>query len=83
MKGRYIKYPHPDRDYYSISPYSEWGKKGLMLYHNQVEHATSMVIKDSIVLIGAIFGAVVGAKLGGAYGAVIGTVVAVAFRMFS
>lgn len=29
VEGIYIAYPHPDRDYYGISPFSDWSKKAI------------------------------------------------------
>jgi len=37
VKGQYIKYPHPDRDYYGVSPYRDWKIAGNKLYHNHDE----------------------------------------------
>ena len=74
VDGIYIKYPHPDRDYYEISPYSDWSKKGDELYHTQFNHDKSLAIGGSLAVVGAAMGAAIGAIIGGTYGAVIGTV---------
>ena len=72
VEGQYIHYPHPDRDYYGISPFSEWSKKGYKLYHKQFDQAKSITIAASLPAIGAAAGAVLGVMIGGLYGAVIG-----------
>lgn len=38
VEGQYIKYPHPDRDYYGISPFRSWATLGDKLVHNQFDH---------------------------------------------
>jgi hypothetical protein len=74
VDGINIKYPHPDRDYYLISPYSDWTKAGTKLYHNQINHDTSQISGITLVAICAIAGAVIGFKIAPPYGALIGAV---------
>lgn len=74
----YVKYPHPDRDYYEISPYSEWSIKGGKLYHKQIDYATSKALTLTAPVIGAVFGAIIGAQIGHpVIGGVVGTVLGV------
>jgi len=68
-----IKYPHPDRDYYSISVFSDWTKAGTKLFHNQINYDTSQISGITLVAICAIAGAVIGTQAG-PYGSVIGAV---------
>jgi hypothetical protein len=80
--GQYIKYPHADRDYYAISPFSFWSKLGTMLIHNQIDQGTSRLLNTGgPALIGAAIGAAIGlivsGPAGGAVGAVVGAVIAV------
>ena len=70
--GHYIKYPHPDRDYYGISPYSVWSKEGVKLYHNQIDHDKSENAKIGIVAVFGVIGLLIGATLAPPWGAVIG-----------
>jgi len=77
--GHYIQYPHPDRDYYGISPYSKWSKEGVKLYHNQLDYATSIALVLTAPVIGAAIGAIIGTRIGhpvlcGFLGLVLGTV---------
>jgi len=50
VDGIYIAYPHPDRDYYGISPFNGWSKKGSELYHNQIDRTTSVALPFTHVL---------------------------------
>ena len=78
VHNRYIKYPHPDRDYYEISPYSGWSMKGGRLYHRQIDYATSTGLTLTAPVLGALFGVILGAQIGHpAIGGVIGTVLGV------
>ena len=36
-----IKYPHPDRDYYSIATFNDWSGTGTKLIHNQISSGYS------------------------------------------
>jgi hypothetical protein len=73
IEGTNIKYPHPDRDYYVISPYAGWIAVGTMLYHVQIDHDTSNIAPGAIIVACAIAGAVIGLRVGGTYGGLIGT----------
>jgi len=71
-----IRYPHPDRDYYAISPYVAWSMDGIKLAHNQIDRSTSIILIASATAVCAVFGAYVGVKLGGGTtGVVVGAVV--------
>lgn len=77
--GHYIQYPHPDRDYYGIFPYSKWSKEGVKLYHNQLDYSTSIALTLTAPIIGAAIGAIIGTRIGhpvlcGFLGLVLGTV---------
>lgn len=77
--GHYIKYPHPDRDYYGISPYSGWSKEGVKLYHNQLDYSTSIALSLTAPIIGGAIGAIIGTRIGhpvvgGMVGLVLGSV---------
>ena len=74
-EGEWIKYPHPDRAYYEISPYSTQGVDGNMLHHCQVDSATSITLVAVADVLCAALGAYIGAKIGGVYGAVAGAIV--------
>jgi len=77
-----IKFPHPDRDYYDISVFSDWETEGDYLHHFQINQAKSRVIKGAIVAIGAFMGAIVGAKLSGTVvGAIVGFAVGTALGL--
>jgi len=77
-----IKYPHPDRDYYAISPYVAWSMEGSKLVHNQVDRATSIILIASATAVCSVFGAYVGTQLGGGTtGAVVGAVVGAALGL--
>jgi hypothetical protein len=79
----WIKYPHPDRNYYNISPYTMQGINGEKLHHLQIDTATAVtVVAAADVLcacIGAKIGGVVGALVGAALGVVITYVAEVCF----
>jgi len=74
VQGTTIKYPHPDRDYYVISPYAGWIGQGTMLYHVQIDHDTSDIAPDAIAVACVIAGAVIGTMIGPPYGTLIGVV---------
>jgi hypothetical protein len=76
VEGPEIKYPHPDRDCYGISPYSSWIMLGDKLIHYQIDQRASQALVDAPPeALGAAIGAIIGAKIGGLPGAVIGGVV--------
>jgi hypothetical protein len=78
--GQYIKYPHPDRDYYGISPYSTWIKEGTKLWHYQIDRDTSAGLASlGPGALGGAIGALVGALIGGPHGAVVGAIVGAVF----
>ena len=77
-EGEWIKYPHPDRAYYGISPYSTQGVDGRLFYHCQVDHATSLTIIATTDLLCAL----IGAKIAGAWGTLIGSLVGAALAVF-
>lgn len=75
VKGLYIKYPHADRDYYGISPFSSWLSAGYKLYHYQIDRATSQALNaGGGAAIGAAIGAIIGGLIGGTAGAVVGAI---------
>jgi hypothetical protein len=74
VDGIYIKYPHPDRDYYEISPYSDLSKRGDELYHTQFSRDSSLAMVGLLAVVGAAMGAAIGVMVGGPYGALIGAV---------
>jgi hypothetical protein len=84
VEGQYIKYPHPDRDYYGVSPFSSWSIAGNQLLHCQFDQSTSRglavggpaVIGAAIGAAIGLFGGPVGAALGAILGAVIASVIA-------
>lgn len=44
VEGQYIEYPHPNGDYYGVSPYSDWTITGYKLYHSQINKDLSTVL---------------------------------------
>lgn len=72
VKGTDIKYPHPDRDYYGISPYSSWSRTGVKLYHYQLDRDTSDILPDAVALACLIAGTIIGTMIGPPYGTLIG-----------
>jgi len=70
-----IRYPHPDRDYYAISPYVTWSMDGINLIHNQIDRDTSLILIGAATAICSVFGSYMGARVGGVHGAVVGAVV--------
>ena len=75
VEGINIRYPHPNRDYYGISPYSGWSKEGVKLYHNQIDHDKSENAKIGIVAVCGIIGIAIGATLAPPWGAAVGGIV--------
>ena len=67
-----IKYPHPDRDYYGISPYSEWRVRANQLYHNQIDQAQSLALELTAIALGTAIGVIIGVLIPQPYGAVVG-----------
>jgi hypothetical protein len=63
-KGGWVKYPHPDRDYYDISPYVLKGINGINLHHLQIDQTKSATIIASACLLCAFLGAYIGGKVG-------------------
>ncbi len=81
--GTHIKYPHPDRDWYGISPYVTWYKEGVKLEHNQLDHDASEMVKIGIVAVCGIIGAAVGLQLSGhQYGALAGAAIGIFLGAF-
>jgi len=76
-----IRYPHPNRDYYAISPYVAWNMNGLKLSHNQVDRALSMIVIGSATAVCSVVGAAVGAQMGGVHSAVVGAVLGAALGL--
>jgi len=89
VDGQYIEYPHPDRDYYGISPYANYGRFGNQLLHFQWDQDTSEILfAGGWTVLGAAIGAIIGtlycpglgtgvlAVLGAVIGAIIGIVAA-------
>jgi len=74
VEGDDIKYPHPSRELYEISPYSYWSVEALQLYHHQIDQATSLTLYTSVRAVAAFCGTLLGTKIGGTYGTVIGFV---------
>ncbi|MDH7564734.1 MAG: hypothetical protein QHH24_07685 [Candidatus Bathyarchaeota archaeon] len=75
ISGQYIKYPHPDRDAYLISPFDPWSMHGNAAIHNQIDQATSMtLLVGGPALIGAAIGAMIGLLVGGPAGEVVGAI---------
>jgi len=73
--GQYIKYPHPDRDYYTISPFSCWSIVGSRLSHFQIDRDSSITLaRGGPSIIGAAIGATIGAVAGDGPGAIVGAV---------
>ncbi|MEM2995793.1 MAG: hypothetical protein QXI91_07290 [Candidatus Bathyarchaeia archaeon] len=81
VEGQYIKYPHPDRDYYGISPFSEQHLIGTKLYHWQFDQATSEALAGAgLDAMGAAIGfaittLVAGDPVLGVLGAIAGAVI--------
>lgn len=76
--GQYIKYPHPDRDYYTISPFSFWSVVGSKLLHFQFDRDFSgALVSGGPSVIGAAIGASIGAAAGGGAGAAVVSVAGV------
>ncbi len=82
VEGNYINYPHPDRDFYEISPFSEWSLEGSKLYHTQFEQSISITLVRSAIALATALGTVVGARLGQMYGAAIGFAVGIALGLY-
>ena len=82
VEGQYIKYPHPDRNVYYISPFHSWSMNGWKLTHHQVEQAESQLIVRTAPVLCAAFGAVLGAAVGGGYGAAFFTVIGLALGLY-
>jgi hypothetical protein len=75
VEGQYIKYPHPDRDFYGISPFSYWQGTGKDLYHCQFDQATSKLLNTGgPAVIGAAIGGVIGLLVSGPVGGVISAI---------
>jgi len=74
-EGGWIKYPHPDRVFYGISPYNTQGVNGYQLQHLQFDEVTSVTVIQSAdllcALIGGYFGGVAGIVAGAALGVII------------
>lgn len=76
-EGGWIKYPHPDRNYYGISPYNTKGVDGSILHHCQIDMATSLTIIASTELLCALIGATIAGPWGAWIGALVGGALAV------
>jgi hypothetical protein len=74
-EGEWIKYPHPDRVYYGISPYETVGIYGANLYHLQIDQTTSITAIASIDLVCAAIGAKICGVIGALVGAALGVVI--------
>ncbi|TET21001.1 hypothetical protein E3J74_00370 [Candidatus Bathyarchaeota archaeon] len=81
-EGEWIKYPHPDRVYYGISPYSTQSVDGNMLYHCQLDSAKSITLVATADILCAGLGTYLGGKIGGLYGAVAGFMIGLALGAF-
>jgi hypothetical protein len=66
-----IAYHHPDRTYYQIATFRDWGIVGNKANHNQINHNLSQILAAGGWMV--IFGAI-GAAIGGAGGALLGSV---------
>jgi len=74
--GNYIKYPYANREYYDISPYSEWSRRGIKTLHVQFDYAKSLALGVSLPAIGAAMGVFVGVMINPAVGTLTGIVLA-------
>mgnify|MGYP001048094721 CR=1 FL=1 len=75
IQGNGIKYPHPDRNYYGLSPYVGYIAIGTMLYHIQIDHDTSQIAPDAVAVACVIAGAIIGTIIEPPHGTIIGAVV--------
>jgi hypothetical protein len=85
--GRYYKYPHPDRDYYWISPFRSWSMVGNKLMHIQLDQSASQalariplttILAAVIAFIGAkIATALIGTGIAYPIGAFVGTIIGI------
>ena len=82
VREGHIKYPHPDRDYYGISPYSSWSARGYQLYHYQINQAESLALKLTATALGAAIGVVVGVLIPQPWGAIIGGATGIALATY-
>jgi hypothetical protein len=81
IEGPYEKYTHPYRNYYDVSPYSNWGIDGNTLCHEQIASGVSQTLVTMGptafgAAIGGAIGAIagpIGAAVGAAAGAIVGT----------
>lgn len=75
-----VKYPHPDREYNHIPPFSYWTGVGIKLLHHQIDSTTSAMLAGvGWAALFAAVGAYIGESTGSVYGAVIGAVVGTVF----
>lgn len=77
--GGDVKYCHPDRDYYDISPYRSWDKEGCSLLHYQFDQETSEFtlqygLPGAAVIIGTAIGTISAGPAGTIVGAIVGLV---------
>ncbi|MBN2230872.1 MAG: hypothetical protein JW779_14890 [Candidatus Thorarchaeota archaeon] len=78
-----IKYPHPDRDYYSIAPWNDWERTGSKLFHTQYNDAYSGFIAGvGWAGLFAAFGAYIGLRTKNTYAVVIGAVLGAVFGLY-
>ena len=86
VEGNYgqsaIRYPHPNRDAYAISPYVTWSMDGIKLIHNQFDRAESMLLIGSATAICSVAGAAIGARMGGAHAAIVGAILGAALGLY-
>lgn len=71
-----IKYHHPDRTYYQIPTFANWGIVGNRANHNQLNHDLSQIAAaGGWSLVCSIIGAALGAMVGGVFGAAAGVLI--------
>ena len=78
-----IKYPHPDRDWYSIATFNDWSRTGTKLIHSQFnEYYSGFLAGVGWAGIFAAVGAYMGLQSKNAYYVVIGAVIGVVLGFY-